>query len=107
MSDNRNHGRRLFNIGQQDSEIMAAAEELDIKLLRLSGGRVSGTFKITGDFGACLADLIDRDEELPEADPAETREALQFANGLMRQFSRGRRDGSGGSGDGPAFGCCG
>lgn len=100
MSD---RGRRLFNTAQ-DSEIMNTAEKLEIRMYRLENGRVGGSFEIHGSFGANF--LNDEDEELPEADPAETREALQFANGLMRQFSRGRRDGSG-DGDGPAFGCCG
>lgn len=83
--------RRFWNAGQ-DGEIMAAVEELEIKLYRLSGGRMAGSFKLSGCFGANIMDDDDGfgDACLAEEDPAE---AARFARKLMQLFEAGRPNG--------------
>ena len=77
----------------QDGEIMGRVHELEIKLIKLSGGRVSGCFKMSGCFGDdLLAEDIDAgDLAEPASNPAET---ARFARKLMALFNGGRPPGA-------------
>lgn len=67
-----------------DSRIMEAASQFELTLFRDDEGELSGTFRLSGDFGALSG------ENAPEAN-----DGLQLASDLLREFKRGRRGGGG------------
>ena len=78
---------RFWQGDRDDRDVMAAVDELEIKLLKTENGGVSGFFKMSGSFGDDL--LADEDF----AEPADFAETARFARKLMGLFSGG----SGGS----------
>lgn len=78
--------RRFWSAGQ-DGEIMRAVDEIDIKLLRLEDGQITGHFKMSGSFGA---DFMGDDY----AEPVDAAETARFARKLMGLFEGGRPPGA-------------
>lgn len=66
-----------------DSRIMEAASQFELSLFRDDEGELSGSFKLSGDFGSLAGE-----------DAANAEDGMQLVADLLREFKRGRPPGA-------------